>query len=73
VHRAGPIAVAVTTGGASPVLAQRLRDDFASRVTDEHVDLARRLRELRPWVKAHYPTYEQRRDFFRELVKEALG
>jgi precorrin-2 dehydrogenase/sirohydrochlorin ferrochelatase len=73
VHRAGPIAIAVSTGGASPVLAQRLRDDFSTRVKDEHVELARRLRELRPWVKAHYPTYEQRRDFFRELVKDALG
>lgn len=73
VHRAGPIALAVSTGGASPVLAQRLRDDLAHVITDEHVELARRLRELRPWVKAQYPTYEARRDFFRSLVTEALG
>ena len=73
VHRAGPIAIAVSTGGASPVLAQRLRDELGRSITDEHVELARRLRELRPWVKAHYPTYEARRDFFRSLVTEALG
>jgi siroheme synthase-like protein len=73
VHRTGPIAVAVSTGGASPALAQRLRDEIGSYIGPEHVDLARRLKELRPWVKAHYPTYEERRDFFRRLVDEALA
>ena len=52
VHRDDPIAVAISTGGASPALAQRLRDDVAGLVTREHADLARRLRELRPWAKA---------------------
>jgi hypothetical protein len=37
------------------------------------VELAERLRELRPWVKSTYPTYEQRRDVFEGLVVEALG
>jgi siroheme synthase-like protein len=72
VYRAGPIAVAVSTGGASPALGQRLRDQFAAQIGPEHVELASRLRELRPWVKSHYPTYEQRRDFFQQLVEEAL-
>jgi siroheme synthase-like protein len=48
VHRQGPIAVAVSTGGASPALAQRLRDEIAAVVRPEHADLAYRLRELRP-------------------------
>jgi precorrin-2 dehydrogenase/sirohydrochlorin ferrochelatase len=73
VHRDDPIAVAISTGGASPALAQRLRDDVARLVTREHVCLARELRELRPWAKAHLPTYEARRDFFRDLVEERLG
>jgi precorrin-2 dehydrogenase len=73
VHRDDPIAVAISTGGASPALAQRLRDDVARLVTREHVRLARELRELRPWAKAYLPTYEARRDFFRELVEERLG
>ena len=73
VHRADPIAVAISTGGASPALAQRIRDDVARSITHEHARLARELRELRPWAKSHLPTYEARRDFFRELVQERLG
>jgi len=73
VHRQDPIAVAISTGGASPVLAQRLRDEVAAVVGPEHADLARTLRELRPWAKSHLPTYEARRDYFAALVTERLG
>lgn len=72
VHREGPIAVAVSTGGASPALAQRIRDQIGALIGPEHAELAERLRALRPWVKAQYPTYEERRDYFRRLVDEVL-
>jgi len=73
VHREGPIAVAVSTGGASPALAQRLRDEIAAIVRPEHAVLAEQLRELRPWARSHLPTYEARRDYFAALVEEALA
>lgn len=72
VHRQDPIAVAISTGGASPALAQRLRDEVARVVGPEHAELAVRLRELRPWAKSHLPTYEARRDYFAGIVREAL-
>jgi siroheme synthase-like protein len=72
-HRRGPITVAVSTAGASPALAQWLRDDFAARVGPEHEALAEELRDLRPWAKDTFPTYAERRDFFRRRVEEALA
>jgi precorrin-2 dehydrogenase/sirohydrochlorin ferrochelatase len=72
VHRVDPIAVAISTGGASPALAQRLRDDIARVVRPEHATLARRLRDLRPWAKQNFETYEQRRDYFQQLVETEL-
>jgi siroheme synthase-like protein len=72
-HREDPITVAVSTGGASPVLAQRLRDEIAQVIRPEHAALAVRLRDMRPWAKAHLPTYEARRDYFAGIVRDALG
>jgi siroheme synthase-like protein len=73
VHREGPIAVAVSTGGASPALAKRIRSEIAERIGPEHAELAERLQALRPEVKQRFPTYEERRDYFEALVAEALG
>ena len=70
--RRDPIVVGVSTGGASPALAQRIRDDVDDLLTPKHAEVARMLQELRPWAKRELPTYEARRDFFRQLVAEAL-
>jgi precorrin-2 dehydrogenase / sirohydrochlorin ferrochelatase len=72
VYRRDPIALAVSTGGASPALAKRLRDELGGQIGDEHVALARRLRGLRPWARRRYATYAERRGFFEALVDETL-
>jgi siroheme synthase-like protein len=73
VHRADPIAIAITTSGASPALAQRIKREVAERYGVEYAHLARRLAELRPWAKENLATYEERRDFFQALVEDALA
>jgi precorrin-2 dehydrogenase/sirohydrochlorin ferrochelatase len=72
-HRRGPITVAVSTAGASPALAQWLRDRFAAQIGFEHEQLAGELQRMRPWVKRNLHTYEERRDYFRERVTRALS
>ncbi|MCP9484511.1 MAG: bifunctional precorrin-2 dehydrogenase/sirohydrochlorin ferrochelatase [Gaiellaceae bacterium MAG52_C11] len=73
IHRVDPIAIAVSTGGASPALAKRIRDDIATVVGDRHAGLAGELRFLRPWAKERFATYEQRRAFFDDLVERELA
>ena len=65
VYRRDPIALAVSTGGASPALAKRLRDELGARIGEEHVDLARRLRDLAALGAAPLPhRTRERRDYF---------
>jgi siroheme synthase-like protein len=73
VVREGPIVAGISTGGASPALAQRLRAEVAELIGPEHAELAERLSALRPWAKRHFATYDERRDFFQRLVAEALA
>ncbi|MFN8223409.1 MAG: bifunctional precorrin-2 dehydrogenase/sirohydrochlorin ferrochelatase [Gaiellales bacterium] len=73
IHREGPITVAVSTAGASPALAKRLRDDFAATLGPRHAELARRLRDLRPWAKRTLATYDDRKAYFERLVEESLA
>lgn len=68
VVREGSIAVAISTAGASPALAQRLRDEIGALLKRPYSALARVLHDLRPWAKQALPTYEARKEFFSGLV-----
>lgn len=69
--RSGPIAVAVSTNGASPALAQRMKRETAAIFDGSYATLAEMLEEVRPWAKATLPTYQDRKAFFDDIVSGA--
>ena len=73
-HREDPITVAISTGGASPALAQRLRDEIAQVVRPGARGAGRAAaRAAARGPRRNLPTYEARRDYFAGLVREELG
>ena len=68
ISRRGPIAVAVSTSGASPALAKRLRREIDEFVGAEYALLASLLDEQREWAKQTLATYDDRRLFFESIV-----
>ena len=68
IHRIGPIAVSISTAGASPALAKRMKREAATAFGPEYAELAFMLDEIRDWAKRVLPTYDERRDFFEAIV-----
>jgi precorrin-2 dehydrogenase/sirohydrochlorin ferrochelatase len=66
--RRGPIAIAISTAGASPALAKRMKSQIAELFGDEYAALALMLNEVRGWAKATLPTYQHRKAFFESIV-----
>jgi siroheme synthase-like protein len=66
--RMGPLAVAISTSGASPALAKRMKREISEMFGEPYADLAVLLNEVRGWAKGTLPTYQDRRDFFEAIV-----
>jgi precorrin-2 dehydrogenase / sirohydrochlorin ferrochelatase len=66
--RSGPLAIAISTAGASPALAKRIKREIAESFGEQHARLAVLLNEARGWAKATLPTYQDRKQFFEEIV-----
>jgi siroheme synthase-like protein len=68
ITRHGPLAIAISTAGASPTLAKRMKREIAQAFGDPYARLAEILNSYRGWAKATLPTYEDRRVFFESIV-----
>src|SRR6202789_884327 len=66
--RSGPLAVAISTAGASPALAKRMKREIAELFGEPYADLAVLLNDVRGWAKATLPTYQDRKEFFEGIV-----
>ena len=66
--RTGPLAVAISTAGASPALAKRMKREIAELFGEPYADLAILLNDVRGWAKGTLPTYQDRKEFFEGIV-----
>jgi siroheme synthase-like protein len=66
--RTGPLAIAISTAGASPALAKRMKREVSALFGEEYAQLAVLLNDARGWAKATLPTYQDRKVFFESVV-----
>jgi precorrin-2 dehydrogenase/sirohydrochlorin ferrochelatase len=66
--RTGPLAIAISTAGASPALAKRIKAQIADAYGEPYARLAVLLNEARGWAKGTLPTYQDRKAFFEGIV-----
>jgi precorrin-2 dehydrogenase/sirohydrochlorin ferrochelatase len=66
--RTGPLAIAISTAGASPALAKRMKREISDLFGEDYARLAIMLNDVRGWAKGTLPTYDDRKDFFEGIV-----
>jgi siroheme synthase-like protein len=66
--RTGPLAIAISTAGASPALAKRMKREISELFGEEYARLAVILNDARGWAKGTLPTYRDRKEFFEGIV-----
>ncbi|HEX3511184.1 MAG TPA: bifunctional precorrin-2 dehydrogenase/sirohydrochlorin ferrochelatase [Solirubrobacteraceae bacterium] len=66
--RSGPLAIAISTAGASPALAKRMKREIEAQFGESYARLAVLLNEARGWAKGTLPTYQDRKEFFEGIV-----
>jgi precorrin-2 dehydrogenase / sirohydrochlorin ferrochelatase len=66
--RTGPLAIAISTAGASPALAKRMKGEVSELFGEEYAQLAIMLNDARGWAKGTLPTYQDRKAFFEGIV-----
>ena len=65
----GDLTVAVSTGGASPTIAKRLRRQLQQVVGTEYIPMLKLLANLRTVAKRSLPSYQDRKRYFDQLVR----
>jgi precorrin-2 dehydrogenase / sirohydrochlorin ferrochelatase len=66
--RTGAVSIAISTQGASPALAKRMKREISELFGSEYARLAEILNDHRGWAKGTLPTYQDRKAFFEGIV-----
>lgn len=72
-YRKGLLTVSVSTGGASPLVAAKIKSEIAELYGEEYALLLDKLREERDLIKKQYATQKERQEVLRERVKELMA
>ena len=69
----GHLQIAISTGGDSPSVAQKVKREIAELIGDEHAELLEIAAALRVEVQLRFTNYSRRREIMRKFVEsEAL-
>ena len=68
-----PVQVAVSTGGASPVLARLLRARLETMIPAAYGRLAELMEEFRGKVKSFFPNEDKRRHFWEKVIQGPIA
>lgn len=67
----GDLLIAISTGGAGPVLSRRIREELERRFGPEYGEFVKLLEEARPRILGSEPDYERRKRLFEAIVDSA--
>lgn len=68
----GDLLITISTGGSSPALARRLREEMAARYGPEYGQYLALIAKLRPEMKKRLATAKAREKFWRETVDQEV-
>lgn len=72
VVRQGPLTISISTSGAAPALAVRLREEFEQRFDPAYGTFLAWMEALRPSIAAAYPQFSERKRRWYELVDSEI-
>lgn len=64
----GPLTISISTSGAAPALAVRLRERFEEEFGKEYADFLKFMQQLRDPMARYHPSFTERKELWYELI-----
>ncbi|MEX0995389.1 MAG: hypothetical protein WD599_07645, partial [Balneolaceae bacterium] len=68
----GPLTLSISTSGAAPTLAVRLRERFEEEFGEEYEPFLKFMKDLRKPMAETYPDFDTRRNLWYDLVDSGI-